>query len=237
MAARSSASRSTIESDAGYAPVGDARAAYETHGTSLVRYLARRTAKTRLLLELVECLPSDGRPPRPEQALAVFGVFCAAAAASFGRGYRQPSFDATGTEIAEEDRETSARITARLDGRGPGSRLRLSVRAELDGIGIFEGHEEIVGTTVGLHGLGMPAPSVFEFRTAPPLAPWSARAVGTITAELTPSLSGTRVRGHGRLELSDDGGLRGVVQLMRNGRVQATVDGPVSVVVERSLLG
>lgn len=221
----------------GYSPVGDDRAAYETHGTSLVRYLARRTAKTRLLLELAEWLPGDGRPIRPDRALAVFGVFCAAASASFGRGYRQPSFDPTGTELVEADPETSARITARLDGRGPGSRIRLSVRAELDGIGWFEGREEIVGTTVGLHGLGMPAPSVFEFRTVAPLAAWSATAIGTMTAELTPRLSGTRVRGHGSLELRDDQGTRGAVELSRDGLVVARVDGPEPVVVERSLLG
>lgn len=223
--------------DAGYAPVGDARAAFETHGTSLVRYLVRRTAKTRVLLELADCLTSEGRPLRPDHALAVFGVFCTAAAASFGRGYRQPSFDAPGTEIVEEDRETSARISARLDGRGPGSRLRLSVRAELVGIGTFEGHEEITGTTVGVHGLGMPAPSVFTFHTTPPLEPWSARAVGTITTELTLGLSGTRVRGHGRLELSDDGGNRGIAELARNGRVDVRIGGPAPIVVHRSLVG
>ncbi len=221
----------------GYSPAGDARAAFETHGTSLVRYLARRTAKTRLLLELADWLPSDGRPTDTARALAAFGVFCAAAAASFGRGYRQPSFDATGTEIAEVDPETGARIVASLEGRGPGSRLRLAVAADLAGIGRVEGREEIVGTTVGLHGLGMPAPSTFELRTVTPLAPWSARAIGTITAELTPRLSGTLVRGHGSLELRDDQGTRGVVELYRNGRVLARVDGLRPVRVERSLAG
>lgn len=225
----------------GYAPAGDARAAYETHGTSLVRYLARRTAKTRLLLELEDALPGDGRPVDPARALAVFGVFCAAAAASFGRGYRQPSFDATGTEIAEVDPETGARIVARLDGRGPGSRLRLSVTAELAGIGRFEGREEIVGTTVGVHGLGMPAPSTFELRTGEPLAPWSAQAIGTITAELAPRFSGTLVRGHGSLELRDDRESRGVVELARAGRVVARARGGAendpTVVIERSLAG
>jgi hypothetical protein len=221
----------------GFSPAGDARAAYETHGTSLVRYLARRTAKTRLLLELADLLPADGRPVRPERALAVFGVFCAAASASFGRGYRQPSFDASGTELTETDPETSARIVARLDGRGPGSRIRLSVRVELDGIGRFEGHEEIVGTTVGLRGLGMPAPSVFRFESTDPLTPWSATAAGTITAELAPRLSGTLVRGHGMLELTDDMGTRAVVELSRAGRVIARVDGAERVVLERSLLG
>ena len=221
----------------GFSPAGDARAAYETHGASLVGYLARRTAKTRLLLDLDGWLPGDGRPQAPDRALAAFGVFCAAAAASFGRGYRQPSFDATGTEVVEIDPETGARIIARLDGRGPGSRFRLSVDVDLHGIGRLEGREEITGTTVSLRGLGMPAPSVFTLRTVEPLAPWEARAIGTITAELTPRLTGTRVRGYGTLELSDDRGTRGAVELGRGGDVVARVGGPGGILVRRSLLG
>lgn len=240
----------------GFAPAGSGRAAYETHGISLVRYLVRRTAKTRILLDLADHLapatetaeprpidesPTVPSPTDPAAALATFGVFCAAAAASFGTGYRQPSFDPTGTEIAELDPETGARIVARLDGRGPGSSLRLSVEAELDGIGRFEGREEIVGTTVGWRGLGMPAPSFFGFRSAGSLAPWSATARGTITAELGPSLRGTRVRGHGVLELSDDRGTRGIVELSRDGRARARTQAPdrtaTPVVVERRLAG
>jgi hypothetical protein len=226
-----------------FAPAGDARAAYETHGVSLVRYLARRTAKTRLLLDLADALPGDGRAADPARALAVFGVFCAAAAASFGRGYRQPSFDATGTEIEEKDPETGARIVARLDGRGPGSRLRLSVAVELPGMARFVGREEILGTTVGVHGLGMPAPSVFELATVEPLAPWSAQAIGTITAELAPRLAGTLVRGHGTLELRDDRGTTGEVELRRDGRIAARVQPAAAsgarppLVVEASLAG
>jgi len=220
----------------GYAPAGDARAAYETHGTSLVRYLARRTAKTRLLEELAAWLPGDG-PGRPDRALAAFGIFCTAAAASFGRGYRQPTFDPTGTELTETDPQTGARITARLEGRGPGSRIRLAVQAELDGIATFEGREEIVGTTVGIHGLGMPAPSRFAIETVAPLATWSATAVGTITAELAPRLSGTLVRGHGTLELADDRGTRGSVELSRAGVAVARVGGPDPIVVRRSFTG
>jgi hypothetical protein len=221
----------------GFAPAGDARAAYETHGVSLVRYLARRTAKTRLLLDLSAWLPGDGGPQAPDSALAVFGIFCVAAAASFGRGYRQPSFDATGTEIVETDPETGARITARLDGRGPGSRFRLSVDLALDGIGTFEGREEIAGTTVGRHGLGLPAPSIFTLGTVAPLAPWEARAIGTITAELAPRLRGTLVRGHGTLDLSDDRGTRGVVELGRAGDAVARIGGPGGIVVRRSFIG
>jgi len=218
----------------GYGPSGDARAAYETHGVSLVRYLARRAAKTRLLLQLADLLPADGLM-QPAAALAAFGLYSGAAAASFGRGYRQPSFDATGTEITERDPETGARITGRLDGRGPGNRLRLSVIVEIDGIGHVEGGEEIVGTTIGRHGLGMPAPSVYSFRTVAPLADWSATARGVVTAELAPTLRGTRVRAHGRLDLADDRGTRGTVTIARDGRVTATISGADPMVIERSL--
>ncbi len=221
----------------GFSPVGDARAAYETHRVSLVRYLARRTAKTRLLLGLQGLLATDGRAQDPDRALAAFGLYCAAAAASFGRGYRQPSFDPTGTEIEEQDPETGARIVARLDGRGPGSSLRLSVAADVPGVGRFEGQEEILGTTVGIRGLGMPAPSRFAFETAPPLAPWSATAVGTMTAELAPSLRGTLVRGYGTLDLADDRGGRGMAELTRDGRIRARIDGLTPVELEASLAG
>jgi hypothetical protein len=209
----------------GYAPVGDARAAYETGDTSLVRFVARRTAKTRLLLPLAAHLPGAG-PTRPALALATFGAFCAAASASFGRGYRQPSFDdVPGVDVTETDRETGAMVTARLVGRGPGSRLRLAVTVDLPGIAVVEIEEEITGTTVGLHGLGMPAPSRFAIRTMEPLAPWTARATGTITAEFAPRLTGTLVRGHGTLELADDRGTRGAVLLSRDGRVRAGAGG------------
>jgi hypothetical protein len=203
----------------GFAPSGDARAAYETHGVSLVRYLARRTAKTRLLLHLPDLL-DDGRTA---DALALVGIFAAAAATSFGRGYRQPAFDPTGTEIAETDPETGATIVARLEARGPASHLRLSVRAMLDGVGTFEGHEEILGTTVGIHGLGMPAPSVFTFSAERVREPWSARAIGTITSELAPRLGGVRIRGHGTLDLSSSSGDRGRVALDRDGHASVSI--------------
>lgn len=221
-------------SPVGYAPFRDERAPYETHGTSLVRYLARRTAKTRLLLPLADLLgPASTTPGADEPAdlpdtaacLAVFGQFVLAAATSFGRGYRQPSFDETGSKVAERDPETGAAIVARLDGRGPGSRLRLSVAADLTGIGRLEAAEEITGTTVGLHGLGMPAPSRFAFETAAPLPPWSATAMGVITTELGPTLGGFVVRGHAELELADSAGNRGEARLARDGTALITIIG------------
>jgi hypothetical protein len=228
-------------SPVGYAPFRDERARFETHGSSLVRYVARRTAKTRLLLPLSDLLAPvadgsvrgeatdpDARPdpgPGAAEALALVGRYVLAAATSYGRGYRQPSFDAVGTVIAERDPETGAAIEARLDGRGPGSRLRLSVEAHLPGIGRFAGAEEITGTTVGLHGLGMPAPSRFAFETESPLSQWSAIATGVVTTELGPSLGGFVVRGHADLELADSAGNRGQARLARDGTARIDIRG------------
>ena len=39
-----------------FSPSGDARAPYETHGTTFLQYLARRAAKTRVLLPLATLL-------------------------------------------------------------------------------------------------------------------------------------------------------------------------------------
>jgi hypothetical protein len=36
----------------------------------------------------------------------------------------------------------------------------------------------------------MPAPSTFDVQEVPALAPWSAQAIGTITAKLAPRLGG-----------------------------------------------
>jgi len=225
----------------GYTPSGDARAAYETHGTSLVRYVARRAAKTRLLLPLGELLragsPDRGGDSEPGKALAVFGVYCAASAASYGRGYRQPSFDPVGATVEERDPETGARVVARLEGRGPGDRYRLAVDVELDGVGRFAGHEEILGTTIGLHGLGMPAPSRFAFESDPSLVPWSATAEGTITAELAPGLRSWLVRGHGTLDLADGTGRRGHVTLGRDGQIVAAIEGPGGIVLRGTIAG
>lgn len=235
-------------SPVGYAPFGDGRASYETHGTSLVRYLARRTAKTRLLLPLVDLLrldpggamvdaspnqaatdqgrqDDDGsrRSPASTRALAVAARYVLAASTSYGRGYRQPSFDAAGATVTEQDPETGAAIDARLDGRGPGSRLRLSVDVHLPGVGRFAGAEEITGTSVGLRGLGMPAPSRFALETEAPLQPWAATATGIVTTELAPTLGGFVVRGYADLELADTAGNRGAARLARDGTARIAI--------------
>ncbi len=224
--------------DPGYVPAGDARAAYETHGIGLARHVARRLAKTRLLLPMRGLL--DPGAPRPAEALAIFGLYAAAAMTSWGRGYRQPTFDHAGALAEEIDPETAAPIAARLAGRGgPGrgasSPIRLSGEVRVRGIGTVTVDEEIRGTTAGIHGLGMPAPSRIAFvadawlgldgsneGTGSPDGggspdPFRAEAIGVLTTELAPRPFGWIVRGHGSLALSDSMGDEGLLRLGRDG--------------------
>jgi hypothetical protein len=223
--------------DPGYAPAGDARAAYETHGIGLARHVARRLAKTRLLGPLRDLL--DPRAPRPAEALVIFGLYAAAAMTSWGRGYRQPTFDRVGAVAEELDPETSAPIAARLAARGGPGRggpgpIRLSGEVRVPGIGMVTVDEEIRGTTAGIHGLGMPAPSRIVYiadgslgsdgssegtgapdRGSP--GPFGAEAMGILTTELAPRPFGWIVRGHGSLALSDSAGDEGLLRLGRDG--------------------
>ena len=224
--------------DPGYAPAGDARAAYETHGIGLARHVARRLAKTRLLDPMRDLL--DPRAPRPAEALAIFGLYAAAAMTSWGRGYRQPTFDRAGALAEELDPETSAPIAARLAARGGPGRgrpgpIRLSGEVRVPGIGMVTVDEEIRGTTAGIHGLGMPAPSRIVFVADGSLGsegssegtgapdrggspgPFGAEAIGVLTTELAPRPFGWIVRGHGSLALSDSAGDEGLLRLGRDG--------------------
>ena len=181
-----------------FRPSADARADYETDGTTFLQYLARRAAKT-VILEPLQQLLAVRRPggPIPAAALVCFAYYAVAASTSYGRGYRQPSFSSE-RSVSERDRETSSIITARSVGaRGD---LAAEITAEVAGIGRFVGNERILGTTVGLRGLGMAAPSQFSFETTPTidtaLIAWRAEARGTITTELAPL-----TLGHGRPSL------------------------------------
>lgn len=208
-----------------FRPSADARADYETEGTTFLQYLARRAAKTAILNPLAGLLDVQ-RPsgPLPAAALVCFAYYAIAASTSYGRGYRQPSFSRE--RIAtEQDRETTSVITARSVGaRGD---LAAEITAEVEGIGRFVGNERILGTTVGLRGLGMAAPSQFSFETTrergTPLLAWRGDARGTVTTELAPSLRGTTVRAYGSLALSDDAGSTGKATLNREGLVSITV--------------
>jgi hypothetical protein len=203
-----------------FSPVGDARAPYETHGTTFLQYLARRAAKTRALLPL-KALLLERRAGGPEYAgaLACFAYYAAAASTSYGRGYQQPNF--TSERVAEErDRETDALISA--TNTGANREIAASLRLILPKIGIYESSERILGTTVGIRGLGMPAPSTFAFEVdsggrRAGLAAWRGTARGTITTELAPSFSGSRVRGYGALDLHGSDGSRGRAEITRDG--------------------
>ena len=208
-----------------FRPSADARADYETDGTTFLQYLARRAAKT-AILEPLQQLLAVRRPggPTPAAALVCFAYYAVAASTSYGRGYRQPSFSSE-RSVSETDRETSSIITARSVGeRGD---LAAEITAEVAGIGRFVGNERILGTTVGLRGLGMAAPSQFSFETAQgrgtTLLAWRGEARGTVTTEFAPSFRGTTVRAFGSLALSDDAGSTGNATLNRDGEVSITV--------------
>ena len=206
-------------------PHANERADYETRGTTLVEYLARRAAKTVILAPLRELL-AVARPggPLPAVALLYFAYYAVAASTSYGRGYQKPT-PSTERSAVERDREQPALITARSIGaRGD---LTAEITAEVEGIGRFVSSERILATTVSLRGLGMAAPSQFSFESTPTidtaLIAWRAEARGTITTELAPSLWGTVARAYGQLILHDDAGNRGEAPLDRAGSVSITV--------------
>ena len=208
-----------------FQPSADARADYETEGTTFLQYLARRAAKT-VILEPLQQLLAVRRPggPTPAAALVCFAYYAVAASTSYGRGYRQPSFSSE-RSATEKDRETASVITVKSVGaRGD---LAAEITAEVAGIGRFVGNERILGTTVGLRGLGMAAPSQFSFETAQgrgtTLLAWRGEARGTVTTELAPSFRGTTVRAYGSLALSDDAGSTGTATLNREGEISITV--------------
>ena len=116
--------------------------------------------KTAWLLPVSQLLAAG----KTAEALAQISGYAAAASASFGPAYYQPSFNRVGATVSEADPATGIVVTAKREPDAP--HLRLSYSAELPDGSLFEGVEEITGTTVNLSGLGMPAPSRFNFRTA-----------------------------------------------------------------------
>ena len=212
-----------------FSPSGDARAPYETHGTTFLQYLARRAAKCRILAPLGTLLKEE-RPGGAEfsGALACFAYYAVAASTTYGSGYRQPEF--TDEQIVEErDPETGALISAINSG---GRReIAAKIRAVVPKIGVYEASERILGTTVGIRGLGMPAPSTFAFEVDAAgrragLAAWRGTARGTVTTELAPSLRGSRIRAYGALDLHGSDGSRGRAEITREGLVRIQISDP-----------
>jgi hypothetical protein len=184
-------------------------------GTSLLGYIVRRMHKTVRLAPVPELLSQGQRA----KALEHVAIYAAISATSYGRAHYQPRFDATGDSISEPDLVTGAQVTARLDSRSP--HYHISYEVVMPDGGTFKGSEEITGTTVGLRGLGMPAPSRFTFTSGD----YSADLTGIITSELALSLIGnTRIRAYGSLNFKDNAGNTGRLELKRDGSLTITVN-------------
>jgi hypothetical protein len=185
------------------------RMQYETppEGISIGGYIARRLHKTALLANVPALLQTAAA-----QALAQLALYAAAASTSFGPALYQPRGDAPGTQLLTVDPQTGAQVCVSNEGD-----LRFSYSVSYAGVGTLTGAETITGTTVGLRGLGMPAPSTFAFVSAD--GNYRAQLGGTITSELAPRIGAWRIRGYGSLDLSDSAGNHGRLVLDRAGRV------------------
>ena len=177
-------------------------------GITLLGYIVRRMHKTEWLVK-ASALLAEGQTA---QALEHATIYAASSSTSYGRAHYQPQFNRTGEVISAADPVTSAIVTARLESTSP--HYNISYEAVLPNRDIFRGSETITGTTVGLRGLGMPAPSKFTFTSGNYTAEFS----GILTSELALSLFGnTRIRAYGFLELKDSAGNTGRLDLNRAG--------------------
>jgi hypothetical protein len=209
-------------------PLSNTRYELPPDGITLVGYVVRRMHKT-VLLTPVPALVGSGQTA---EALAQVALYAAGASASFGPAFYQPEFNPVGDEIAEPDPATGAVVTARLESRSPHYRISYSV--EMPDGSRFSGSEEITGTTVSLRGLGMPAPSLFKYNAAG--GTYAAKLAGLITSELIPGLfSRSRIRAHGALDLQDDAGNTGRLELARNGQARVSVTRPDGDVTTRHM--
>ena len=185
-------------------------------GSSLLGYIVRRMHKTEWLIPVRQLL-AEGEM---ERALAHIAAYAVSASTSFGRAHYQPSFDEAGAQISGADPATGAAVTARLLSTKPHYRIKYDVTMP-DGA-ILDGTESITGTTIGLRGLGMPAPSQFAYRCGE----YEAKLSGLLTSELTLSLLGnTRIRAHGMLNFQDNAGNSGSIQVERSGLARLEVNG------------
>ena len=184
-------------------------------GISLLGYVVRRMHKTAWLTS-VPALLADGKTAA---ALARVAMYAVTASTSFGAAYYQPRFNAVGERISEPDPETGAAVWAELTSSSP--TYKIIYAANLADGSEFTGAEEITGTTVGLRGLGMPAPSKFQFRSGG----YEASLTGILTSELALSLfRGTRIRAYGFLNFNDNAGNSGKLTLDRANNIALQVN-------------
>jgi hypothetical protein len=154
-----------------------------------------------------------------DEALACVAMYAVRSSTSFGPAYYQPRFNSTGDEVSEPDPATGAQVRAKLESSSP--TYKISYSAALNDDILFTGSEEIQGTTIGLRGLGMPAPSRFHFQSGSS----TADLTGILTSELALSLIGrTRIRAYGFLNFQDSTGNTGRLELDRENNIKLTIN-------------
>jgi hypothetical protein len=192
-------------------------------GISLLGYVVRRMHKT-VWLTSVTALLADGQTA---EALARVAMYAVTASTSFGPAYYQPLFNGVGERISEPDPATGATVWAELTSSSP--TYKIIYAAHLPDGSEFSGAEEITGTTVGLRGLGMPAPSKFQFNSGD----YSATLTGILTSELALSFfRGTRIRAYGFLNFNDNTNNSGKLTLDRAGKVTMQVNNQPSKIMQ-----
>ena len=185
-------------------------------GITLLGYVVRRMHKTQWLMSVPELI-SEGKS---DEALAQVAMYAVTSSTSFGRAYYQPQFNSVGAEVSEADPITGAIVKAKLEASSP--TYLISYFAALPNGAIFSGREEITGTTVGLRGLGMPAPSKFNFKSGN----YTAELTGILTSELVLMLIGrTRIRAFGFLNFNDNAGNTGKLSVDRNNKIKLEING------------
>ncbi len=188
-------------------------------GITLLGYIVRRMHKTAWLASIPALLSQE----QGAKALEHIAIYTIASSTSYGRAYYQPNFNSTGDSVTEPDPATGAEVTARLDSRSP--HYHISYNVVMPNGDTFQGKEEITGTTVGLRGLGMPAPSRFTFESSE----YKAELIGIITSELALSLIGnTRIRAYGSLNFKDTARNTGRLELKRGGSLTITINDQVT---------
>lgn len=185
-------------------------------GITLLGYVVRRMHKTQWLMSVPTLLAEN----KSSKALAQVAMYAVTSSTSFGRAYYQPQFNSKGAEITEADPQTGAVVTAKLVATSPSYFITYSV--VMPNGDLFSGSEEITGTTVGLRGLGMPAPSKFNFTSGG----YTAELTGLLTSELALSLIGrTRIRAYGFLNFSDNANNTGKLTIDRSEYISLEING------------
>ena len=187
-----------------------------SEGITLLGYVVRRMHKTQWLMSVPTLIAEN----KSSEALAQIAMYAVTSSTSFGPAYYQPQFNSVGAEVSEADPITGAIVKAKLEASSP--TYLISYSATMPNGDIFSGREEITGTTVGLRGLGMPAPSKFNFKSGSYIAELS----GILTSELALSLIGrTRIRAYGFLNCNDNAGNTGKLTVDRSNKIDLEING------------